>query len=137
MLHHLHGKPPADHLATRDYLIELFAAGPHVYRFSAGRSLAYLDDILDVLSCVDTHPDEPMRQLTREIEAEKATLSSAVLILVVWNEARRRLVQSLIESGVAVKTILVASRGVTYKDLPQEVIVLSDDDVRAGRCVKL
>ena len=36
----------ADFMARQEYLVDLFAAGPNLYHLTAGRSLAYLDQIL-------------------------------------------------------------------------------------------
>ncbi len=58
----------ADYLARSEYLVEFFAAGPTVYRFEAGRSLAYFEDILDVLSCVDACRVDPFAELSAAIE---------------------------------------------------------------------
>ena len=40
----------ADHYSRSDFVVDILAAGPEVYEVSAGRSLAYLDNILDVLA---------------------------------------------------------------------------------------
>lgn len=124
-------------LAQSEYLVELFAAGPQVYRFTCGRSLAYLDDILDVLSCIEPHPGEPMDQLALEITEERLKLSSAIVVLLCWNEARRQLVESLMEAGVAVKVVLVTDKGRKVKGLPDSVEIVSDEDIREGKCLSL
>ncbi|MFW5857999.1 MAG: DUF58 domain-containing protein, partial [Planctomycetota bacterium] len=50
------GAGVAEALSRREYVIDLFAAGPDLYHFQAGRSLAYLDNILDVLACIEPCP---------------------------------------------------------------------------------
>ena len=124
-------------LARQEYLVELFAAGPQVYRFESGRSLAYLEDILDVLSCIEHHPDEPMTDLRAIVEDEKLKLSSAVLMLTVWNDTRRQLIRTLKEAGVAVKTVLINQTDHRPADLPPEVVCVSAADVQEGRCLAL
>ena len=46
----------SDFMARQDYLVDIFAAGPNLYHLTAGRSLAYLDQILDILACVNASP---------------------------------------------------------------------------------
>ena len=41
--------------------------GPHAYHLTAGRSLAYLDQILDILACVEDTPDQPFEALEEAI----------------------------------------------------------------------
>jgi uncharacterized protein (DUF58 family) len=43
----------ADALSRQEYVVDLFAAGPDLYHFQAGRGLAYLDNILDILACLE------------------------------------------------------------------------------------
>ena len=75
----------ADYLARSEYIVEFFAAGPDIYRFEAGRSLAYLEDILDVLSCLATTTTDPFPDLANVIENEKLTMSSAIVVLLDWD----------------------------------------------------
>ncbi|MCA9015550.1 MAG: DUF58 domain-containing protein, partial [Planctomycetaceae bacterium] len=49
----------ADALSRGEYLIDLFAAGPELYVFRAGRHTAHFDNVLEILSCVDRCPDDP------------------------------------------------------------------------------
>ncbi len=46
-------------MARQEYLVDIFAAGPDLYHLMAGRSLAYLDQILDILASVDGSEEEP------------------------------------------------------------------------------
>ena len=51
----------SDYMARSEYLVDLFAAGPELHQLTAGRSLAYLDEILDLLACVDSSDREDFR----------------------------------------------------------------------------
>ena len=46
----------ADLFSRSEYIVDILAAGPDVYEVSAGRSLAYLENILDVLACLESVP---------------------------------------------------------------------------------
>lgn len=123
----------ADHLARSEYLVELFAAGPDIYRFEAGRSLAYFEDILDVLSCIEPSRQDPFAALSSELESEKLQMSSAILILLCWNPLRAGLVRSLTDAGVAVKVLLLNTHpeGI-HGDVPDTVQQVAWEDVRDG-----
>lgn len=127
----------AEYLAARDYVIDLFAAGPEVYRFQGGRSLGYLENILDILACLQPHHGEPFREFSAEIAAEIAQISSVVFVLQTWNETRRDLILETAQAGAAVKAWLVTAPAAVPAALPAAVTVLTADDIRAGRCIDL
>ena len=53
----------ADYFSRSEYVVDILAAGPDVYEVSAGRSLAYLENILDVLACLEPCPDPPFQTI--------------------------------------------------------------------------
>ena len=123
----------ADYLARREFVVDLFAAGPEIYRFQGGRSLAYLEHMLDILACLKPHPSEPFKDLVPVLVEEIRRFSGAILFLVSWNDLRRELLARLAAAGVLAKAFLVARPGRVPADLPEEVIVLRDADIAAGR----
>ena len=127
----------ADFLAGSDYVVDLFAAGTEVYRFQGGRSLAYLENILDILACLQPSVEGRFSELVASLADELAQISSAVLILLCWDEARRSFIEEARAAGITVKTVLVTDSGVPPADLPASVIPLAAGDIRAGRCVSL
>lgn len=96
-----------DYLARQEYIVDLFAAGPNLYHLTAGRGLAYLDQILDILACVDESGEEPFRTIEPEIAEHLAQISALVCVFLEWNEERRRFVYNLRAQGVAVKVVIV------------------------------
>jgi uncharacterized protein (DUF58 family) len=127
----------ADHLAARDYIVDLFAAGPNVYRFRGGRSLGFLENILDILACLRPHPREPFAEFSEDLIREVAQISSALFVLLTWNETRRRLIHDMEVAGVTTRAVLISRRGRVLKDLPGSVRVIDDRDVLEGRCDRL
>jgi uncharacterized protein (DUF58 family) len=96
----------SDFMARQDYLVDLFAAGPNLYHLTAGRSLAYLDQILDILACVDSSPTEPMEVIEPQIADLISRLSTAICVFLDWTPSRREFAQRLLREGVAVKAII-------------------------------
>jgi uncharacterized protein (DUF58 family) len=127
----------ADHLSRQDYVIDLFAAGPQVYRFQGGRSLGFLENILDILACLQPHRGDPFTEFSSAVIEEVSRISSAVLILLTWNDVRRDLIEQLRAAGVEVKAVLVSATGTPPPGLPGAVQTLRVSDILEGRCDRL
>lgn len=102
-----------DYMARSDYIVDIFAAGASLYRLTAGRSLAYMDQILEILACVDTNPNEPFDTLEPEIVQSLAQITSVVCIFLDWNERRQRFVEELAGQGTGLKVVIVRDRPCT------------------------
>nr|CAA9274217.1 hypothetical protein AVDCRST_MAG63-3183 [uncultured Armatimonadetes bacterium] len=96
-----------DYIARQEYIVDLFAAGPNLYHLTAGRSLAYLDQILDILACVEENPDEPFAVIEPQIDERLAQINSVVCVFLDWDETRRAFVENLRRGGAGVKVVLV------------------------------
>jgi uncharacterized protein (DUF58 family) len=97
-----------DYLARQEYLVDLFAAGPNLYHLMAGRSLAYLDQILDLLACVEENPAEPFEVLEPELRENLAHTSAVVCVFLDWTASRRRFLLNLRQQGVGIKAVIVS-----------------------------
>jgi uncharacterized protein (DUF58 family) len=97
----------SDYMARQDYLVDLFAAGPDLYHLTAGRSLAYLDQILDILACVDESPVEPFATIEPQVAELLSRISTVICVLLDWDDARRNFAHRLHAQGVAVKIIIL------------------------------
>jgi len=131
------GAAVADCLSRQEYVIDVFAAGPDLYHFQAGRSLAYLENILDVLACIERCKESPFARLAPALQEELAQISTAVCILLDWDEERARFVRSLESQGVAVKVVVVRARPCTLdprgvSSMAGPATLLSPKDVERG-----
>jgi uncharacterized protein (DUF58 family) len=97
----------SDYMARQDYLVDLFAAGPNLYHLTAGRSLAYLDQILDILACVEANPNEPFEIIEPQMAELLSRISTVICVFLDWNETRRSFVQRMQAQGAAVKVIIM------------------------------
>ena len=123
-------------MARSEYLVDLFAAGPNLYHLTAGRSLAYLDQILDILACVESNPEEPFDALEPELHENLTKISTILCIFMDWNEARQAFVQRLRREGAGVRVFVVRDTPCTLDpheaDLPDPITQLSRADCEAG-----
>lgn len=100
----------SDYMARQDYLVDLFAAGPEVYHLTAGRSLAYLEQILDILANVSSTTDdskEPFQRIEPRLAELLERISTVIFVVLEFDEPRRKFAENLASQGVAVKLIVV------------------------------
>ncbi|MBI1367574.1 MAG: DUF58 domain-containing protein [Planctomycetes bacterium] len=98
----------ADYLARQEYVIDLFAAGPQLFQFQAGRSLAYLDNILDILACIERCDEDPIEVIGPAFSEELRSTSTVILLLLSWDEKRAKFIEQIHDAGVQTRTILIS-----------------------------
>ncbi|MHB9139554.1 MAG: DUF58 domain-containing protein, partial [Victivallaceae bacterium] len=125
-----------DFLTKGEYVVDIFAAGTQVYHFQAGRHLACLEGILDVLACLEPNNEHPISRLSPSVLEEVSGIGSAVIVLLGWDKERETLVRKLRESGVALRIIVVGD-GVHAADAPAGTTFVHTADIREGRVRKL
>lgn len=125
------GAAVADALSRMEYVVDLFAIGPSLYRFTAGRHLAFLDDVLDVLACIELCTDDPFPTLVPEVLEQIGLTSTAVIVLLDWDEARQDAARALEERGLRCKLVVVRD-GPTTLEPPPMVQQLTPADVESG-----
>jgi len=87
--------------------VEILAAGPDVYEVSSGRSLAYLENILDVLACLEPCHDPPFETIGPHLFERLAQLTTVVAVLQDWDPAREAFLARVKALGTAVQAIIV------------------------------
>lgn len=127
----------ADHLAREEYVIDLFAAGPELYQLQAGRSLAHFDNVMDILACVEPCSDPAFEKIEPVLLDSMENITTTVVILLDWSDARERLIQSILARGSGVKVILVGEklapeRAAYLESLTGSFVWLTQDLLRAG-----
>ncbi|MBN1863894.1 MAG: DUF58 domain-containing protein [Victivallales bacterium] len=121
-------------LAHGDYVVDIFAAGPSVYHFKGGRSLAQIDQILDILACVESEVKDPMPLLSGKMLDEISGIGSAVLLLLGWDQARKELVESLGRHGIALKVVILGDQADAHAGrAPENCIFISPEQVLSGQ----
>ena len=126
----------SDYMARSDYIVDLFAAGPNLYHLTAGRSLAYIDRILEILACVEGNPEEPFETLEPELVESLAQITSVVCVFLDWDDRRRQFVDQLLSLGAGLKVVVVRDRACTLdtrdNSLPGGITVVDAQGFAAG-----
>jgi uncharacterized protein (DUF58 family) len=126
----------SDYMARADYLVDLFAAGPTLYHLLAGRSLASLDQILDILACVEASAEAPFAVLEPELMLHLAQITVIVCLFLDWDEARQAFVARLMREGAGIRVIVVRDGDCTLDpriaDLPGGITQISAAQFTAG-----
>ena len=111
----------ADALSRGEYLVDIFAAGPEVHVFRAGRHTAHLENILEILACVDPCRKNPFPAVTARISSELRGISAVVAIFLDWDEDRRQLLRTAQDAGCHVKALIVRNRDTSVPITETEV----------------
>ena len=74
----------ADALARGEYIIDIFAAGPELYTFRAGRHTAHFENTLEILACVDACRTNPFRVVTPALMEELTSISTVICVFLDW-----------------------------------------------------
>lgn len=104
----------ADHYSRSDYVIDILAAGPEVYEVSTGRSLAYLDNILDVLAGLEPCGEASFAALGPALLEKLSRITTVVAVLQDWDEDRERFLREVTALGTAVSVIVVHEGATTH-----------------------
>lgn len=97
----------ADALARGEFIIDLFAAGPELHIFRAGRNTAHLENVLEILAAVGRCKENPFTKLGPALINELGQISTVVCVFLRWDETRKQLVRSAQEAGCSVKVLLI------------------------------
>ena len=115
-------------------MIDIFAAGPKLYYLQAGRSLAYLQNIMDILACLEPTPpdDESFQEMESALKEELEGISTTSLLFTDWDERRARMVDELQHSGTAIRGFLISQNEATAQSLPEYVRWVRPELIEAG-----
>jgi uncharacterized protein (DUF58 family) len=97
----------ADALAHGEYIIDIFAAGPELYVFRAGRHTAHFENVLEILASIDACRANPFRKVTPALADELSNISSVIGVFLDWDQDRANLVRTAVEAGCSVKVAIV------------------------------
>ena len=97
----------ADFFSRSEYIVDILAAGPDIYEVSAGRSLAYLENILDVLACLEPCAQPPFAGIGPALFDKLSQITTVVAVLLDWDKAREDFLRRVKSLGTSVRAIVV------------------------------
>lgn len=123
----------SDFMARSEYGVDLFAAGPDLHRLTTGHGTAYLDDILDLLACVEARDAQDFETLEQALLEFLSQITLVVCVLLDWDVVREGFVERLREQGAGVKVVIVRDRPCTLPPPEgRDVTLLTSAQVDAG-----
>jgi uncharacterized protein (DUF58 family) len=127
----------ADVLAQGEYIIDIFAAGPELYVFRGGRHTGHLDNILEILACVEECRESPFQTIAPALVEELRSITAIVFVLLDWDEERERFVRTAVESGAGARVLIVRDEDTTLpvepaRDWAGRIDQFSPGQVRSG-----
>jgi len=124
----------ADALAQGEYIIDIFAAGPELYVFRAGRHTAHFENVLEILACIDACRENPFQTVSPAVAEELGNISAAICVLLDWDSSRRELARTVLEAGSSLK-VLIARDGAPTEPLDEtdgDISQYSLEQIRKG-----
>ncbi len=119
-------------LDTQECLLDLLFVGGEVRHYVAGRGQLHAHHMLEVLAGVGPSAPHGFDALARAVLEARAQLASCILVLATWDEARRRLAESLAAGGTEVRAILVCASADAPRDAPAWLAVVHPGSIEAG-----
>ena len=95
-------------LDTQESLLDLLFVETRAHSFTAGRGLLGSGQLLELLAAVQPASAADFGVLANAVLAQRAALSSAMLVLLAWDDARRLLAERLAASGLPIVALVVS-----------------------------
>ena len=92
-------------------LLDLMFVERQAYTLTLGRGVGSVDELLRVLAIVEPAQERDFAQLAEAVTLHASRLSGAIVVLLRWDEPRRKLVAGLLARGVPVQAWVVRPDG--------------------------
>ena len=126
-------------LPTQESLLDLLFVGPQSYCFTAGRGVAHVEQMLEILASVRACADRPFAALEHLVLGHVEVVSGCICVLLAWDEGRRDFVGKLKALGVPVLVLVIVSPGQgqtlepgPLRDEPDRFFVLEAGQIELG-----
>ncbi|MEW6305352.1 MAG: DUF58 domain-containing protein [Verrucomicrobiota bacterium] len=102
-------------IQTQDSLLDLMFVGPQAYCFTAGRGLAHIEQMLEILASVKACRDNSFDTLSRLVLEHSQNVSGCICIFLAWDKPRRDLVGQLKAMGLPLRVFVIVDKGSELK----------------------
>ncbi|MSQ53187.1 MAG: DUF58 domain-containing protein [Betaproteobacteria bacterium] len=99
-------------LDTQECLLDMLFVGEQTHVYTAGRGLLRTEHLLEVLAGVRMAEGDGLERLGAAVRERRGELSSCILVLAGWDEARRALVDSLRRDGLNLLVLAVVGNDI-------------------------
>jgi len=120
-------------LSRGEALIDLLVVGEQLHQLTMGRHLGFLEQGLDLLSCVRPGGTLRSERLLAMLSPHLGRLSSVVVITLHWDESRQRLADELRGSGVGLCVLTIDDK----TDPSTDPIRVSRSAIEGGEALAL
>jgi uncharacterized protein (DUF58 family) len=119
---------------THECLLDLLFVEDGVRAYTAGRGQLQSEHMLEVLAAVSPSEPAAFSSLARSVAGRRDSLSSVILILLAWDEERRKLAAALRATGAQVRALLVREKDADAGEepVPGWVTVLHPGEIEKG-----
>ena len=130
----------AEALSRTDHVLDVFAAGSDVHIFRSGRHVAHLENVLEILACLEPCSSNPFDLLMPALSDEFPSISTMICVLLTLDGSRLTLLRAACEAGCSVRAFVVSKDGDTENTLAAvsdmspdvDITVYSVSDIQQG-----
>ena len=102
----------------QDSLMDLMFINNQVYRFTAGRGLSGVNNMLEILACVEPAPKENINELETLLLHHTNDTSGFICIFLAWDKKRQEMIERVRSAGIPVMVYVVSMRESDSVSLP-------------------
>lgn len=95
---------------SQDSLLDLMFVGTQSYRFTCGRGLSQMENMLEILACIEPCKKPLFSNLDELVLQHAVETSGIICILLDWDEKRQSLIKKLIGMGLPVLVLLITDK---------------------------
>jgi len=117
---------------TRECLLDLLFVGGEVRTYTAGRGQMQLEHMLEVLAAVGPSASADFADLSRAVLAQRGALTSCIVVLLAWDEARQKFIERLRATGTELRVLLVCEPSEAPRPAPAGIALLHPGNIGAG-----
>jgi uncharacterized protein (DUF58 family) len=92
----------------QDNLMDLMFINDQVYRFTTGRGVSGVNNMLEILACVECAAKENISELETVLLHHATVTSGFICILLDWDTRRRQMIETLRAAGIPVMVYVIS-----------------------------
>jgi uncharacterized protein (DUF58 family) len=122
----------------RDALLDLMFVGTQAYRVTIGRGLGQVENMLEILACVEPHRTGSFQQLADLVARHGNETSALICVLLAWDRQRQELAGRMMRAGIPVLALVIgadpdelAANPGPLAAMPERLVALPLDAIQA------